>query len=148
MQVTPDANAELTRFQREHPGEKPFFRRPVPLAVAAGTEAPLWTPAVEVFEDATTIRVVAELAGVQRRDVTVSLEGNRLTIAGTKRQGEEEPHVKVHRHERVYGDFKRTFRLGSVVDFANVSATYDVGVLTVALPKAESAKLHAIPIRD
>lgn len=149
----------LASYQREHPLEQSFFRRSLRAvatvdagasdAAPAPVSAPaVWTPVVEVYEDADSIRVMAELPGVQPADVSLTLEGNRLTIAGTKQRHEEEPAVKLRRDERTYGDFKRTFRLGAVVDFANVTATYDVGVLTVALPKAESAKRRQIPIVD
>lgn len=129
--------------------EQPFIVRPLPVAAAPALDVrkhPAWTPLVEVFEEADTIRIVAELPGVQLRDVSVSLEGNRLTIAGTKAQREQEPTVKVLRHERTYGAFRRTFRLGAAIDFANVSAACEVGVLTVTLPKAESAKRHQIAV--
>lgn len=133
--------------------ENTYFRRTAPaVAPAAPAAAPLaapaaaWTPAVEVFEDAATIRVLVELPSVQPHDVSVALEGNRLTIAGTKRRTEEEPAVKMHRHERTYGEFRRTFRLGSVIEFDKVTAAYEHGLLTVTLPKAESAKRHQIPI--
>jgi len=110
------------------------------------TTQPEWTPLVEVFEDAGSIRILAEVPGVRLRDVSVALEGNRLTISGTKTRHEEELAVKVLRHERTYGEFKRTFRLGAVVDFAGVTAAYEDGVLTVMLPKAESAKRHQIAV--
>jgi HSP20 family protein len=129
--------------------EQPFIVRPLPTAAASASDVrkhPAWTPLVEVFEEADTIRIVAELPGVKLRDVSVSLEGNRLTIAGTKAQHQEEPTVKVLRHERTYGAFHRTFRLGATVDFANVTAACESGVLTVTLPKAESAKRHQIAV--
>jgi HSP20 family protein len=116
--------------------------RPQPQPVAPST----WVPLVEVFEEADTVRVIAELPGVRPKDVSVSLEGNRLTIAGAKIRIEEEPAVKVQRFERVYGEFKRTFRLASAVDFTKVTAAYDLGVLTITLPKAEGAKRRQIPV--
>ena len=129
--------------------EQPFIVRPLPVAGTRVQEirtAPAWTPLVEVFEEADTIRIVAELPGVQLRDVSVSLEGNRLTISGAKAQAEIEPTVKVLRHERTYGAFRRTFRLGAIIDFTKVTAACEVGVLTVTLPKAESAKRHQIAV--
>lgn len=135
---------ENTYFRRTAPAIAPSLAEAAPAAPAT----PGWTPLVEVFEDAMSIRVLAELPGVHPRDVSVALEGNRLTIAGTKRRKEHEPQLKVHRHERTYGEFRRTFRLGSVVEFGTVSATHELGLLTVTLPKAESAKRHQIAITD
>src|SRR5688572_7280156 len=144
-----DTANDIARYQRERPMEQPFIVRPLPTAATRMQDArtpPAWTPLVEVFEEADSIRIVAELPGVQLRDVSVSLEGNRLTISGTKARHDEEPTVKVLRHERTYGAFRRTFKLGATIDFANVTAGCEVGVLTVTLPKAESAKRHQIAV--
>jgi HSP20 family molecular chaperone IbpA len=140
-----ERQSDIARYQRENPMEQPFIVRPLPIAGTRVQEIktpPAWTPLVEVFEVADSIRIVAELPGVRLRDVSVSLEGQRLTISGTKAQSEVEPTVRVLRHERSYGGF----RLNATVDFANVTAACELGVLTVTLPKAESAKRHQIAV--
>ena len=142
--------SDSVRNQREHPMEKPFTIRTLPIGAPRPVDVkmapPAWTPLIEVFEEADSIRIMAELPGVKLRDVSVSLEGPRLTISGTKAQHPEEPSVKVLRHERAYGAFRRTFRLNAQVDFANVTAACELGVLIVTLPKSESAKRHQIAV--
>jgi len=85
-------------------------------------------------------RLVAEVPGVRPEDVKISVEGNLLTIKGTKEQVAEEQTEKLHRYERTYGPFERSFTLSTSIDPNKIKATYNFGVLTVTLPKAETAK--------
>jgi HSP20 family molecular chaperone IbpA len=68
------------------------------------------------------------------------------TIKGTKEQVAEAKAEKVHRYERTYGAFERTFRLSASIDPNKIKATYNLGVLTITLPKAETAKPHLIKV--
>ncbi len=104
-----------------------------------------WVPPVDVFEDKDAVQIVAELPGVKPEDVKISLENNVLTIRGEKRQVTEE-HTDVHRYERYYGVFERSFTVPSTVDADHIKAGYDLGVLTVRLPKAEKAKPREVKI--
>jgi HSP20 family protein len=74
--------------------------------------------------------------------VKIFVEGNLLTIKGTKEQAAEEKAEKVHRYERTYGSFERTFTLPATVAPEKIKAAYENGVLTITLPKAEAAKPH------
>ncbi len=103
-------------------------------------------PPVDVLEEAEVIRIVAEVPGVKPEDVKISVEGNVLTIQGTKEQVAEEQTERVHRYERTYGAFERTFTLPATVDAERITASYDKGVLTVTLPKAEKAKPRQIQV--
>jgi HSP20 family protein len=105
-----------------------------------------WLPLVDIFEEPDMIRLVAEIPGVKPEEVKISVEGNLLTIQGNKEQVAEEKAEKVHRYERTYGAFERTFRLSSSIDPSKIKATYNLGVLTVTLPKAETAKPHLINV--
>lgn len=106
-----------------------------------------WVPAVDIFEDADAIRIVAEVPGVSPEDVKISHEDNVLTIQGTKQQATPEPTERVHRDERTYGAFARTFTLPTTVDATGIKATYQHGVLTVTLPKVEKARPRQIPVQ-
>jgi HSP20 family protein len=117
--------------------------RASPVPEAATTA---WLPLVDIFEEPDFIRLVAEVPGVRTEDVKISVEGNLLTIKGTKEQVAEERADKVHRYERTYGAFERTFRLSASIDPKKIKATYDLGVLTITLPKAETAKPHLIQV--
>src|SRR4029077_15856030 len=105
-----------------------------------------WLPLVDIFEEPDAIRLVAEVPGVRPSDVKITVEDNLLTIKGTKEQVPEEKAEKVHRYERTYGDFERTFRLSTSIDPNKIKATYNLGVLTVTPPKAETAKPHLIKV--
>ena len=105
-----------------------------------------WTPPVDIFEQTDAIRILAEVPGVEPENVKISVEGNVLTIHGTKEQSAEEKTERVHRYERSYGAFERTFTLPASVDAANIKAAYTNGVLTVTLPKVEKAKPRQIQV--
>jgi HSP20 family protein len=122
---------------------EPFraFEWPAPEAATTA-----WLPLVDIFEEPDSIRLIAEIPGVRPEEVKISVEGNLLTITGTKQQVAEERAEKVHRYERTYGAFERTFRLSASIDPKNIKATYGLGVLTITLPKAETAKPHLIEV--
>jgi HSP20 family protein len=106
-----------------------------------------WLPPCDVFEDKDAVKIVAEVPGVRPEDVKLSLENNLLTIRGEKRQQAEERTERVHRYERSYGAFERSFALPSTVDPDKITANYENGILTVAIPKAERARPREIPVK-
>jgi HSP20 family protein len=105
-----------------------------------------WTPVVDIFEEPTHVRIVAEIPGVKPDAVKILVEANVLTIRGNKEQFAEEKAEKVHRYERTYGAFERSFTLPTTVDPEHIEAKYEVGVLTVILPKVEKAKPREIKL--
>ncbi len=106
-----------------------------------------WAPACDIFEDKDGIKIVAEIPGVNPEDVKLSMENNTLTIRGEKKQVAEEKSERVHRYERSYGMFERSFALPGTVDPERVEADYQHGLLTVTLPKVERAKPREIQVR-
>jgi HSP20 family protein len=108
--------------------------------------AAAWVPAVDIFEEPDAIRITAEVPGVRPDDVKITLENNVLTIHGTKQQVAEEKTERVHRYERTYGTFERSFTLPATVDANAIKATYEHGVLTITLPKAEKARPKMIQV--
>jgi HSP20 family protein len=105
-----------------------------------------WVPAVDIFEEPDFLRIVAEIPGVKPEDMKISVEGNVLTIHGKKEQVAEEKAEKVHRYERTYGEFERSFTLPATVNAEAIKASYEHGVLTLALPKLEKAKARQIKV--
>ena len=105
-----------------------------------------WVPATDIFEDNDGLKIAVELPGLKPEDVKVTVENQTLTIRGEKKQIAEEKTTRVHRYERTYGSFERSFTLPSFVDSDKVAAKFDNGVLTVALPKAEKAKPREIAV--
>ncbi|PYO97349.1 MAG: hypothetical protein DMD60_07360, partial [Gemmatimonadetes bacterium] len=73
----------------------------------AEAAAAAWVPLVDIFEEHDQIRLVAEIPGVQSEALKIAVEGNLLTIKGTKEQVAEEQAEKIHRYERAYGAFER-----------------------------------------
>jgi HSP20 family protein len=106
-----------------------------------------WVPATDIFEDAEGIKIAIELPGMTSEDVKLTMENHNLTIRGEKKQVAEEKTTKVHRYERSYGVFERSFALPNTVDADRVAAKFENGVLTVTLPKAEQAKPREIAVK-
>ena len=106
-----------------------------------------WVPPVDIFEEDHAIRITAEIPGVRAEDVKLTVENNVLTIQGTKQQVAEERTDRVHRYERTYGAFERSFTLPTTVDAGTIKASYENGVLTVNLPKVEKAKPRQIEVQ-
>jgi HSP20 family protein len=106
-----------------------------------------WVPATDIFEDAEGIKIAIELPGMTPENVKLTLEDHNLTIKGEKKQVAEEKTTKVHRYERSYGAFQRSFTLPDTVDAERVAAGFENGVLTVTLPKADKAKPREISVK-
>jgi HSP20 family protein len=111
-------------------------------------ESPLraWAPVVDVREDADNFVIRAELPGLKRDDISVSLQDGALVISGERTVEKVEDGVEVHRQERYYGKFQRALSLPAPVAADKIKAQYKDGVLTVTLPKAEEAKPKQIDI--
>jgi HSP20 family protein len=105
-----------------------------------------WMPVVDIFEQPEFLRIVAEVPGVKPEDVRILVESNVLTIQGTKEQVAEQKTEKVHRYERTYGTFERSFTLPATVDPEHIKATYEMGLLTLTLPKVEKAKPRQVKV--
>jgi HSP20 family protein len=106
-----------------------------------------WSPNVEIAESGDAFVVKAELPGVSKNDVKVSLRDNLLIMRGEKRQEKDEKKASYHRVEREYGAFERSFTLPSTVKSDKIEATFKDGVLTLTLPKVEEAKPKEIEVK-
>ena len=107
-----------------------------------------WMPAIDVRETTDELLVEAELPGLNPNDVDVRVENGVLTISGEKKHQLEEGKEGegYHLYERRYGRFERSFTLPRTVNADNVKAHFSNGVLTIHLPKAETAKPRRIQI--
>jgi len=111
------------------------------------TVSSYWTPAVDITEQENEYIVKMELPGVSKEDVKISLESNILTIRGEKKQEREEKNKSLHRVERLYGSFQRSFTLPTSVKSDKIDAFFKDGVLSVTLPKMEEAKPKQIDVK-
>lgn len=105
-----------------------------------------WTPSVDISETDKEFVIKAEIPGVKKEDVKVTIESGMLTINGERKMEKEEKGKKFHRVERSYGSFVRSFRIPDGVDESKVKAEFKDGVMNVALPKSEKAKSKALEI--
>jgi HSP20 family protein len=102
-------------------------------------------PLINVFNDGDDFVLVAELPGVKKEDLDIQVRGDTLRIQGKKTIAYDDA-ASVHRRERAAGQFDRTLTLPADVDTAKVTADYRDGVLTLRLPRAESAKPRTVAI--
>jgi HSP20 family protein len=107
-----------------------------------------WSPAVDIYETEGEILVQAELPGVDRKDITLHLEKNVLTLKGERRFEKETKQENYHRIERAYGGFSRSFSIPATVEEDKIRAEYKDGILKIALPKKEQVKPKQIQIAD
>lgn len=106
-----------------------------------------WTPAVDIFEAENHDLVIkAELPGMSREDIEVTVEHNTLVLKGTKKFDAEVKEENYRRVERTYGTFHRSFTLPTTVDTSRVGADFKNGVLTVTLPFREEARPRTISV--
>lgn len=103
-------------------------------------------PAVDIQETDEDYIVKAELAGLTKDDVDVTLENSVLTLSGQREFEGKSEENNYHRIERSYGSFSRSFTLPHEVDAEGVKASFQDGVLTVSVPKKEQAKPRKILI--
>ncbi|RMG91013.1 MAG: Hsp20/alpha crystallin family protein [Zetaproteobacteria bacterium] len=115
-------------------------------ALGFGGEAGEWAPSVDIRETDDALIVEAELPGIEKKDVKIEVRDGVLSISGERRYEKDVKEENVHRIERAYGRFARSFVLPTNVDADKIKARMKNGVLEVRLPKVESAKPKAITI--
>lgn len=105
-----------------------------------------WSPKVDIFENKENLVIEAELPGMKREDVDVSIENNVLTLRGERKFEKKDEGDNYHRVERSYGSFTRSFTLPQTVTAEGAAADFKNGVLRVQLLKREETKARKIEI--
>lgn len=113
---------------------------------AQGEETRSWVPPVDIQETADAYVFHAELPGLTKENISITLENNILRISGERKLEKDVKKENFHRIERTYGTFARTFTLPTQVDNERVQAAFENGILRVNVPKAEQAKPRKIEI--
>jgi len=126
-------NRQLSRILDDH--DSPMTR-----------DAGQWLPSVDVRETEDALLVEAELPGIDKKDVKLDVKDGVLTISGERHYEKDVKEENVHRIERSYGSFSRSFSLPRNIDTEKVEANMKDGVLKVRLPKLETAKGRSITI--
>ncbi len=104
-------------------------------------------PAVNIFDERDGTVVIAEIPGVEPEALNVAGQGNTLTISGERPRETAADSVAYHRRERPFGEFSRSIQLPEPLDLAKATASCAAGVLTVRIPKAETAKPRQISVQ-
>ena len=103
-------------------------------------------PAVDIREREDSFIIEAEIPGMDKNDIKVSIQDDVITISGEKKREERVEGYEEIRIERSCGKFSRSFRLGVPVEADKVKARYKNGVLTITVPKSEKVRGKEIPI--
>jgi|TARA_B110000196_G_scaffold211372_1_gene181279 HSP20 family protein len=105
-------------------------------------------PKVNVYEYEDKVGIIAEIPGLNKKQLDVSVEDGVLTISGDKHSAFENEGAKVLRRELKQSSFKRQFELGERLDGENISANFKDGILSVEVPKLEQEqpKRHTVKI--
>ena len=118
-------------FRRSMFEVEPFLRREAEWAAA---------PAVDVTENDKAYEITVELPGMAEKDIDVSLANGTLVIKGEKQEEKEEKKKDYYLSERRYGSFERRFGVPDDVEMGKIDASFQKGVLKVALPKTAEAQ--------
>lgn len=104
----------------------------------SGASEDIWAPVVDISESPKQYTVKADLPGVKKEDVKISVENGVLTVSGERKSEVDDKSERCHRVERTYGAYSRSFSLPENVAQDKITAESKEGVLTVILPKTES----------
>ncbi len=103
-------------------------------------------PSIDISESEDQFLISAELPGMNKEDINISLENNRLSISGERNFEKEETGKKYHRVETSYGSFERSFQLPDNVDEKSIKASYENGLLNISIDKSEDKVKKQIEI--
>jgi len=106
-----------------------------------------WLPVIDLYDERDHLVLKAEVPGMKKEDIDISLHGDVLTLSGERKEEEVFDKAETYRSERFLGRFQRTLTLPVGVDASKVQASYKDGILTVTLPKAEEAKPKHIEVK-
>ncbi len=109
-----------------------------------------FSPSCNLEETPTEFIATMDIPGVQKDDVKIEVEKNRLTVSGERKSRREAKgdEAKAHLSETYYGSFMRSFTLPAAIDEAQVDAEYGDGVLTIRMPKTQKSKTTEVRVRS
>jgi len=122
---------------------------PMGRATAATTMSD-WHPRVDIAETENSYEIQADIPGVRKEDLKVSVDNGVLTVQGERQQEKKEDNARMHRVERFYGHFSRSFTLPEDADTAALTANASEGQLTVSVPRkgpAPSSEPMQVPVQ-
>jgi len=129
----------MDQWMTNWPFGRAWHRRP--------TNGHAGSPSIEVVEKKDKYLVKAELPGMKKEDVDISVSDNVITVRGERRESFDVKEEDVQYNEITYGTFSRSFTLLTKVDADKISATYENGILEVTLPKSMSSLPRHIEVQ-
>ena len=117
-------------------------------ALAKAAQTGSWTPAVDIVESTDAYTLTADLPGLTKGDVHLTVEDGVLTLSGERKSERSDSNEFGHRYERAYGKFSRSFQLESGIENSKISAEFKNGLLKVVLPKVEASKPFEVSIAE
>jgi HSP20 family protein len=129
------------------------YTRTLPWPMGRATSATTmsdWHPRVDIAETDTSYEIQADIPGVRKEDLKVSVDNGVLTVQGERQQEKKEDNARMHRVERFYGHFSRSFTLPEDADIAALKANASEGQLTVSVPRkgpAPSSEPMQVPVQ-
>lgn len=142
LQYEPDPLHTLLRFQDD-------IARAIGQRNAAQREhvsSRIWSPQVDVYEDADAIVIKTDLPGMNLEDIDIEMNNDTLTIKGERKFEDETSRDRYVRVERQYGAFQRSFTIGVAIEADKIKAVYKNGILELTLPKAEVTKPRKVQV--
>jgi HSP20 family protein len=118
---------------------RPSFARLRPISLEA--------PALDIYEQKDALIVKAEIPGLTKDELDITLDGSTLTIRGEKKKEEQVKEEDYYRCERSYGAFSRSIDLPVAIQTDKVNASFKNGVLEIRLPKTEEAKKNVTKVK-
>lgn len=106
----------------------------------------VWSPNVDIIDNEDSYELKAELPGLKKKDINISVEDGVLKLSGDKKVEDEKKEKNYHLRESYYGKFERSFRLPRDVEHDKIKAEFNDGVLDVHIPKSEKAKPKQISV--
>ena len=109
---------------------------------------PNWKPEIDIKESDNLFQIKADIPGLTKKDIKISLKGDRLTISGERKKISDKENDHYHYRERSIGKFKRSFNLPESINKDKIQASFKNGILSIELEKHEEIvpKEMEIPI--
>lgn len=107
-----------------------------------------FSPASELMEEENHYLLSMDLPGMKKEDIKIEVADGTLVISGERKNAKHNDTNQVHRYEKTYGSFKRSFVLPNTIDAEKVEARYEDGVLELYLPKTEVAQVRKIEVQS
>lgn len=144
----------MSTHLRRRTSDSDLFRREIdrlfsdffPPRDASG-DAPSWAPRADVLETEDAYQILMDLPGIGPDGIDVHYDDGVLSVRGERSARQDLREGRYHRVERSYGQFFRSFRVGTDVDADEIEASFDAGVLTLNVPKTEARKPRQITVR-